>query len=300
MKLKSTLILISIQLIFNTVYAENLSANECNKLLTNGDSSGALRYANKMLSKNSADREAMLCQGRAYYANGDYQAAVKAFELAEKNTKDGLDIAVAMFMQANAYKGMQQKDMALANYQRALKQAQSIGNSGLQRLAYKAIGDIAIDDQQFSAALDWYLLAFKLAANDNERGESAENVALAYHELNQHGLALEFQIKAYLLHGRVGTLDQYANSSIVLGSYYAADKNYGAAEKTLTKIITFAKEQGGIYYEAKATYVLALVKVAAGDKKAAQDLLVQALSLAKSANDKALELEIAAQAQGLI
>jgi tetratricopeptide (TPR) repeat protein len=174
-----------------------------------------------------------------------------------------------------------------------------IANKAMERLAINAIGDISNNDKDYQAALDWYIQGFKLAANDNERGESAEKVAGAYHALNKDDLALEYQIKAYLMHDRVGTPDQYAQSSILLGQYYAIVKNYDNAEKTLNKIIKFANEQGGEYYEAKASYVLAKVELARGDTEKAAKLIEKAKLIAKRTQDAALEKEIEKEIQGL-
>jgi tetratricopeptide (TPR) repeat protein len=139
----------------------------------------------------------------------------------------------------------------------------------------------------------------KLAANDNERGESYEKVALTQHKMGQNDLALEYQLKAYLMHDTVGTLDQYAHTSVELGRYYAITKNYSGAENILNKIIKFAKEQGGAYYEAQGSYVLAQVKVATGDIPTAKTLIEKAKSIAKNTNDKALEMEISQETAGL-
>ena len=76
-------------------------------------------------------------------------------------------------------------------------------------------------------------------------------------------------------------------------------KNYANAEKTLNKIIKFAKEQGGAYFEAQASYILAKVKVATGDIPAAKALIENAKSIAKATNDKALDEEITQETQGL-
>ena len=117
--------------------------------------------------------------------------------------------------------------------------------------------------------------------------------------MNHNAPALEYEIKAYLMYENVGTLDQYAHSSIELGRYYTVEKSYVSAENTLNKIIKFAKEQGGAYYEATGSYMLAKVKVAQGDTAAAKILIEKAKSIAKSTNDKALEAEIEQQTKDL-
>ena len=299
MKLEKTLITAFILMVFNDALAGNYSASECNKLLNAGNTPAAIDYSKAMLSINGSDKDALLCQGRAYYAADDLNKALVAFELAEKNSNNELDKIVAVFLKANASYAMKQKDQALASYQKALKQSQMIANKAMERLALNAIGDISNNDKDYQAALEWYFQGFKLAANDNERGESAEKVAGAYHALNKDDLALEYQIKAYLMHDRVGTPDQYAQSSILLGQYYAIVKNYDNAEKTLNKLIKFANEQGGEYYEAKASYVLAKVELARGDTEKATKLIDKAKLIAKRTHDAALEKEIEKEIQGL-
>ena len=299
MKLEKTLIAAFILMIFNDVLAGNYSASECNKLLNAGNTTAAIDYSKAMVSLNGSDKDALLCQGRAYYAAEDFNKALVAFDLAEKNSNNELDKIVAVFLKANASYALNQKDLALASYIKALKQSQMIANKAMERLALNAIGDISNNDKDYQAALDWYIQGFKLAANDNERGESAEKVAGAYHALNKDDLALEYQIKAYLMHDRVGTPDQYAQSSILLGQYYAIVKNYDNAEKTLNKIIKFANEQGGEYYEAKASYVLAKVELARGDTEKAAKLIEKAKLIAKRTQDAELEKEIEKEIQGL-
>jgi len=155
-----------------------------------------------------------------------------------------------------------------------------------------SIGDIYFEEKEFERALAIYLAGSKLANNDNERGDSFERVALTYHMLHQNEQALEYQIKAYLTNEQVGTLDQFAHSGIELGRYYTLVKSYGNAENTLNKMINLAKEQGGAYYEAQGSYMLAKVKVATGDLNAAKDLINHAKMIAKTTNDKALSEEI--------
>jgi tetratricopeptide (TPR) repeat protein len=299
MKLEKSLITAFILMVFNDALAGNYSASECNKLLNAGNTPAAIDYSKAMLSINGSDKDALLCQGRAYYAADDLNKALVAFELAEKNSNNELDKIVAVFLTGNASYAMKQKDQALASYQKALKQSKMIANKAMERLALNAIGDISNNDKDYQAALDWYFQGFKLAANDNERGESAEKVAGAYHALNKDDLALEYQIKAYLMHDRVGTPDQYAQSSILLGQYYAIVKNYDNAEKTLNKLIKFANEQGGEYYEAKASYVLAKVELARGDTEKAAKLIEKAKLIATRTQDAALEKEIEKEIQDL-
>ncbi len=272
MKLQTTLILALTALFFNNVYAMSPEATACNVAVEKGDLSAALAQTNKVLSNNNNDKDALLCQGRALSAQGDLNGALAAFKLADALSINEFDKSIATLLTGHAYKLAKKNEQAITSYQQSLSFAQAANNQTLERINQNAIGDIHFENKQYALALTAYSSAGKLAENDNERGESYEKIALTHHILNQNDLALEYQIKAYLMNEQVGTLDQYAHSSIELGRYYTIAKNYISAENTLNKIIKFAKEQGGAYFEAQGSYVLAKVKVATGDIPSAKAL----------------------------
>lgn len=300
MKLQLTLTTLFTALYFNNVYAVSDDAYACNKAYEQGDYDKAARLAAKALNINNRDRDALMCQGRTHSAQGDLQSALTAFKSAEKLSESAFDKAVVALVTGHAYKNAAQYEQALSSYQQSLIQGQSAKSKGFERVSLVGIGNVHFKTQQFTQALDAYLSAAKLDANDNERGETFEKIAETYHAMNQHDLALEYQIKAYFMHQKVGTPDQYAHSSIELGRYYAAAKNFSSAENTLNKIIKFANEQGGAYYEAQGCYVLAQVKAAAGDMQAARDLIAKARLIAKNTNDAELDEEITKETQSLI
>lgn len=299
-KLKTTLSLLSTLLFFNNVYANSLDASACNQALAKGDLKAALVQANKALMSNKNDKDALICQGRTYSAGGDLNAALTAFKLADTQSTDEFDKTITALLTGHAYKSAKKYDEAINSYQQTIMHAQAAKNEAFQRIAQDAIGDVYFETKQFPLALTAYLSGNKLAANDNERGESNEKIALTYHNMNQHDLALEYQVKAYIMNQGVGTLDQYAHSSIELGRYYALVKNYVSAENTLNKIIKFSKEQGGAYYEAQGSYVLAQVKAATGDMTTAKALIEYAKLIAKNTNDKALAEEINQETQNML
>lgn len=298
-KLQLTLSLLASTLFINNVYAENINVTACNLALAKGDISTAFATADKMLKSNKNDKDALICQGRALTEKGDLNAALAAFKLAEAQSTDSFDKAIIALLTGHAYKSAKQYDQAITSYQLSITNAKAANNQAFQRIGNNAIGNVYFETKQYPLALTAYLAGNKLTENDNERGESDERIALTYHNMNQHDLALEFQVKAYIMHQSVGTLDQMAHSSIEMGRYYALVKNYVSAENALNKIIKFAKEQGGAYYEAQGSYVLAQVKVAMGDVATAKTLIAHAKSIAKSTNDKALDEEIDQETQHL-
>lgn len=300
MKLQVTLSSILITLFFNNVYAASTEATACNQALEKGDSITALTLANKSLSSNKNDRDALVCQGRALSAKGDFKTALNSFNAATENSKDAFDKTISTLLAGHAYKALKQYEQAIASYKQTVTNAQAANNQAFVRIAHNAIGDAYFENNQLALALPEYMTGSKLAENDNERGESYEKIALTHHLMNQHDAALEYQIKAYLMNEQVATLDQYAHSSIELGRYYTITKNYTSAENVLNKIIKFAKEQGGAYFEAQGSYVLAKLKVATGDIPAAKALIAHAKLIAKNTNDKALDIEIDQETKGLI
>ena len=300
MKLGKALTLLSTTLFLNTVYAASDNASSCNKAYEQMDLVSAATFASKALSINQHDKDALICQGRVLSVQGKLDDALSSFKLADQESKDAFDKTIIALVTGHAYKDAAQYEQAVASYERSLEQAKIARSKAFERVAQQSIGNVYLKAMQYESALTSFLAANTLSANDNERGESYESVAQTYHLLGQHDSALEYQIKAFLMHEKAGTLDQYAHSSIELGRYYAAVKNFVSAERTLNKIIKFAKDQGGAYYEAYGYCILAQVKSATGDLVTAKKLIEQAKQIAKTSNDQALAEEIEKEAQGVI
>jgi tetratricopeptide (TPR) repeat protein len=299
MKLQITLSSIIISLFLNNVYADSSETIACKAALDKGDVVAAQKQAEKALSKNSKETEAYICQGRALMATTKFDLALSSFKQAGTLSTDAFDKTIATLLIGRTYHALKQDDLAIESFQQSLENAKAAKNRAFERAAHNGIGDIYFEGNQYAQALPEYMAATKLAANDNERGESYEKVALTHHKMNQNDLAVEYQLKAYLMHDTAGTLDQYAHSSVELGRYYAITKSYSSAENILNKIIKFAKEQGGAYYEAQGSYVLAQVKAAKGDIATARSLIENAKLIAKNTNDKALDAEIDLETAGL-
>ncbi|MDI1361752.1 hypothetical protein [Methylotenera sp.] len=299
MKLQITLSSIFITLFLNNVYAESSEVSACKSALNKGDAVTALKQAEKALSNNNKEVEAFICQGRALTATTKFDLALSSFKQANNLSTDVFDKTIATLLIGRTYHALKQDDSAIASFQQSLVNAKAASNQAFERVAHNSMGDVYFESNQYAQALSEYMAGTKLAANDNERGESYEKVASTHHKLNQNDLAVEYQLKAYLMHDTAGTLDQYAHSSVELGRYYVITKSYTSAENILNKIIKFAKEQGGAYYEAQGSYVLAQVKVAKGDIATAKSLIENAKLIAKNTNDKALDAEIDQETKGL-
>lgn len=294
MKSFITLAILTNLLFINTINAEEVSTNTCNAAVNQQDAKLALSIATQLLAKNSKDNDAHICQGRALSLSGDLEGAIKAFNTAKLSTNDGFDQVVIHILLGNAYQNADKSSEAMQAYQTSADLAKAEKNANYERISYNFLGDVNFKAKQYQNALNAYTKAYALTANDNERGESYENIALTQFRLGALDEALAYQIKAFVMHEKVGSLDQFANSSITLGDYYRLNKNYIAAENTLNKIIKFSQAQGGAYFEAKASYTLAKVKHEMGDKLAAKKLIDHANNIALQTRDTALSQEIKA------
>lgn len=299
MKLKSTLTILPILLFINNVYAVSDDAHKCNNAYSEGDYKTADQAAQAALKANPADREALICQGRVASDLGNLNSALTAFQNADKLSNHPLDKAVISLISGHAYLSAKQYEKASVSYQNALDQAVAARHQPMARSSHLGLANVQFESKQYQTALNTYMTAQKLDANDNDRGQSYEKIAETYHMLEQHDLALEYQIKAYFMHEKAGTMDQFAHTSIELGRYYLAVKNYARAEFTLNKIIKFARDNGGAYYEAKGLALLAQTKAASGDTEAAKTFVAQAKAVAKVANDAALDAEIHQETQSI-
>lgn len=293
-----------ISLTLHTPAFAELNADEiaCNKSLNAQDAQKALTQAESLLKQNPKNENAWTCKGRAYYLLNQSDEALAAFKEAETHATHVYEKSFATLLSGHVYKQSNQLDKAIASYQQSSTYAKQVNN--LQALVFSNhmnIGNIYFEQKKYPLAFVEFDAALKLAMNDNERGDAMEKLAMTHFALGEYSLAVEKQIKTQILHQKVGSLDQYANASIDLGRFYTADKRYKDGEKVLNQIIQFAKDQGGAYFEAKGSYVLAKLKMAQTDKDEdeARTLVAHAKRIAKDTNDTALAAEIDQETKNL-
>ncbi|MGB7816360.1 MAG: tetratricopeptide repeat protein [Methylotenera sp.] len=277
----------------------NASANQltdrisaCNSALSKGDWASAVVASDEILKVDRNNRDGLLCKGRALGAQGKYDAALNVLEMAAKQSQPGFDEIIANIFIGNLHKGNNKNAEAIASYEKSLKICEAEKNDKFKRISLNLMGEAQAQNNGLNAALASYLAGSKLAMNDNERADSFERLGTIYSALGQHDSAIEYQLKATLMQQKSGTLDQYADASLALGKAYEKAEEYANAENTYTKLIQFAKENGGAYYEAKASFDLAQIKAASGDTAKAKSLMGNALKLAKTVGDTGLTAEI--------
>lgn len=301
----NTLIKIFIILFFisfnlnNIVHAESVSEKSfaCNAALDKGNISNAMSVSDEILKLEPNNRDGLLCKGRALGAQsqgaqGKYDAALSALELAAKQSKPGFEEIITYLLIGNLHKQNNKNAEAIASYDKSLKVSEAEKNDKFKLINHNLMGEAHMQNNDLNAALASYLAGYKLTKNDNERADSFERLGITYSTLGQHDLAIEYQLKGMLMQQKSGTLDQYADASLALGKVYANAKEYPQAEKTYNKLIRFAKDNGGAYYEAKASYGLAQVAAAKGDTSNAKAMMGDALKIAKNIGDTGLATEI--------
>ena len=108
----NTLIKIFIILFFisfnlkNIVRAQDLSEKSfaCNAALDKGNISNAMSVSDEILKLEPNNRDGLLCKGRALGAQGKYDEALSALEMAAKQSKPGFEEIITYLLIGNLHK----------------------------------------------------------------------------------------------------------------------------------------------------------------------------------------------------
>lgn len=284
-KLENTLHLFCITLI---LFSFNINSAEvapqiiaCNAALNSQQYDAAISKANAAIKQEELVAQGLMCKGRALLALGKQSEAKAEFVTAEKKASNDFDKTVANLLLGNLEKDQQHYQEAIKLYEAALSFAKKDDNRNFTRVSYNLIGDTYGFLNDHATALKYLEEGEKLALNDNERADSYERIAASYQAQQQFDRAVKYQIKGVSMQQKAGTLDQYAEANLALGQMYTQGKDYSNAEKTFAKLIKFSQDNGGSYYEAKTNIYLAQTKLAQGDTSSANQLLMQAKTIAE-------------------
>lgn len=294
---------------FTTLFLISFNANAdavsdkvsvCNAALNKADISSALTTAEEILKLQSNNRDGLLCKGRALGAQGKYDEALSALNMAEKQSQPGFEQILAHIFIGNLHAKNNKFAAAIASYEASIIICDAEKHMGkYKRVNLHLIGDVHKQNKDLNAALASYTEASKLAMNDNERADDFERLAAIYSALGKNNEAVEYQLKATLMHDKSGTREQFANASVALGRVYEAAKDYPAAENTYRKLLKFSKDNGSAYYETLASFGMARSKAALGDTAGAKTMLAEASTMAKNIGETDLLAEIEASLKQL-
>jgi len=267
----------------------------CTKALAAGDYAQALQHASASIGISNTNRDAYLCQARVYTSQNDHANAINALQTVDKLSNLPIEHIVALTLIGNQHLALRAFDQALECYRRSLVIARETGNKHFEMINLNQVGEALEGKTDYKGALENYLPALKLAANENERADCNARIASSYSAIDEHNKAIEHQIKAMFLEETSGDFDHYSNASLELGRIYLHAGQYNDAERTLVRALEKIRKAGDPYWEAKGNYYLAQVKRGQGDSQAAGALLVGAKQQAEKIGASDLVELISAQ-----
>lgn len=286
---KLTLILLCNVLIYNICQAADLTVEACDAAVLKHQYQAAIVLADA----HPKQAEFWLCKGRAQSGLQQNAAAEDSFRQAITLKPQGLSLISAHMLLGNAQQQNKDTAGALASYQQALALSEQQNMRRYIRIAHNLIGETRYEQGDYAASLQAFETGEKLAANDDERADSYVHEAMAYQQLQQLDKAIEYQLKAVMMLRKSGTPDQYAEASLLLGKLFEAKKDYAGADKTYQRLMQYAQENGGSFYEAKTALYWADAKRAQGDAAMAEKLIKQAEGIAAKTPDPELDALLA-------
>ncbi|WP_292780867.1 hypothetical protein [Methylophilus sp. UBA6697] len=265
--------------------AKDAALETCDSAVKNQQYAQAIQVA----EQHASQAEFWLCKGRAQSGLAQNAAAQQSFKQAISLKPTGLDLISAHMLLGNAQLEAKVHDAALESYQQALKFSEQQNMRRYARIAHNLIGEAYFEIGQYAESLKSFEVGEKLAMNDDERADSFIHEAMAYQKLQQVDKAIEHQLKGVMMLRKSGTPDQYAEASLTLGQLFSAKKDYVSADKTYQRLMEYAHDNGGEFYEAKTAIYWAENKRAQGDAAGAALLVKQAETIAAKLKDAELD-----------
>ena len=245
MKFKIQFLLILLSVSFsNNIFSKEINKS-CDDFLNDNKFEEALKT-----KKN--EYKSAFCHGQVNLKLHHYDDAFNDFKLADKLAKNDIDHSMANLLEGITLKEANKLDEALLHLKNSIARTQP--NKTFRRLYLIEIGEILLLLAKYEDAANSFLDAYGLAANDDERAFNLDRIAFAYASMGNFTKAIEFELKANLAFERTGLLSEYADSGINLALYYLEVNDLIPAERTLLKFEKLARENGGMYYLAKALY----------------------------------------------
>lgn len=281
---KITLAVLFNLMIINNSYARDAALESCDAALQNRQYAQAVKIAEQYAAKP----EFWLCKGRAQSALNQPDAAEESFKKAITLKPQGLELISGYLLLGNSQLELKNTKAAVESYQQARLLSEQQNMRRYERIAHNLIGEALYENGQYAESLQAFQAGEKLAANDDERADSYVHEAMSYQKLQQPDQAIEYQLKGVMMLRKSGAPEQFAEASLTLAGMFAAKKDYVGAEKTYQRLLEFAHENGGSFYEAKTAILWAEVKREQGDTAGASQLLAQAEPIAQQLQDSEL------------
>lgn len=275
---------------FNTLSCAAASAEPCSALLASGKVESAVEAGRKQ-----GNIEGLICAGRALSAQSHYQEAIIEIKKAESLAASPYEKMAVAIAYARTTRDSGEIEQAVALYKHGYDLAAQLKQRQAQFVMLKELGQILLTQKQPQTALERFTEAYFFAANDNERADSDQLIALAYKELGDLNHAVEYQLKSSMLQGRSGDLSDYFYATLELAELRILNKDFQGAQKNIESILMQSKEVQSDYWIARSILVQGKLELAKGDHSVANEHLNQALILAKKVGDAEL-IEMVASA----
>jgi tetratricopeptide (TPR) repeat protein len=286
---KTALIVLFNILILNNVLAKDAALEACDSAVKNRQYAQAVNIA----GQHDKQAEFWLCKGRAQSALDQLANAEESFKKAIVLKPQGLDLISAYMLLGNTQQASKNTPAALESYQQALKLSEQQNMRRYARVAHNLMGEAYYENGQYAASLQAFQAGEKLALNDDERADSYVHEAMTYQQLQQLDQAIEYQLKGVMMLRKSAEPIQYAEASLVLGKLFVAKKDFVGADRTYQRLMEYAQENDGSFYEAKTAIHWAEAKRAQGDEAGATRLLTQAENISQKIQDAELTAMLA-------
>jgi CHAT domain-containing protein/Flp pilus assembly protein TadD len=184
-------------------------------------------------------------------------------------------------------------DSAKSFFTQSLEFARAHSDNFLEETALLNLGATYLGERHFDEAIDWTTAAYQASTAfgaDGVAQGALGNLGWAYFNLGDSEKSLEFSLKAEDRTSRAGNLTGQLYWATNVGYVYAELGDFVRARGSYLRALDLAtqiKAREGIYNAQRA---LALLSVETGDLDAAQNYSDQAITIAKSDNNRLDEL----------
>ena len=260
------------------------TAFDCHQAIKVGDAEKAIYLSNDLIKQDKQNREAWICQTKAFTLQEKKDEAIRSAEQVEALSKTPEEHMLSLTLLGDMEKNAEQYAKAMEHFTQSLALSKRYSNKRFERIEHDKIGDVHLLQSQAKEALEHYQQAQPLGMNNDERTDDNLRLAAAYRELKQDDLAIEYLIKSVQGLEALNDPERLAETYVSLAKAYVNKQQFASAENTLNKLMRLSQEYQNDYYQAKTLYLLSHLKQLIGDSVAQATLKQQAELLASKIN----------------
>ena len=240
----------------NNLYAYN-NKNKCEDYLSKGKPVEAISAAKIISDKYDSS----FCKAKAEYYQNNFAAAIKDLEISIKHADLQADQMYAILYKGIAERDNNQIKQSIKSLKHGLEVAK-LGNTKYMAMEQKFLYQIGLSYsalKDYFNATDFLSKSLIIAANDDERADAYNSLAIAHAANKKYGKAVEFGLKSANTLQRSGQRNRYAEAIYSLSGYHFLDGNNSKAISLLDGLESFAEKNGSKYYQAKSLFEKALL-----------------------------------------